>query len=278
MATPFITLLEPSKFEGFLPGIRHDEQPATIPQPFLDAMEVRETVYVDEQEVPLENEFDADDPRSCHWVIYASINKTEEGEVRDDEGNVLQPRKSSTRTTPIGTIRLVPFPHDPHPKAGGDYWNGVLVGDEDRDDRGGDVAAALGAPPGWSFAADRPTSFHDGKEPYVKLGRLAVLHEFRGNNLAGLLVNTALAWLKRNPSYFDPSITELGLEQVGAANETDVPKWGGLVCVHAQERVVGAWKKWGFRVDEGMGKWWEEGIPHVGMFQRLEVSPDEVRI
>ncbi|GJN84981.1 hypothetical protein PLIIFM63780_008545 [Purpureocillium lilacinum] len=272
MATPFITLLEPSKLEGFLGGIRHNEQPATIPQPFLDAMEVRESVFVDEQKVPLENEFDPDDPRSCHWVIYASINKTEEGEVRDEDGNVLQPRKSSTRTTPIGTIRLVPFPHEPHPKAGGNYWNGVLVGDDGQDQ------SDAGAAPGKTLIADRPTSFHDGKEPYVKLGRLAVIKEFRGKNLAGLLVSTVLAWLKRNPSYFDPSITELGLEQMGAANETDVPKWSGLVCVHAQEQVIRAWEKWGFRVDEGMGKWWEEGIPHVGMFQRLEVNPEEVRI
>ncbi|KAJ6441861.1 acetyltransferase, GNAT family [Purpureocillium lavendulum] len=272
MGTPFITLLEPSKLEGYLAGVRHDEQPAAIPQPFLDAMEVRESVFVDEQKVPLENEFDADDPRSCHWVIYASINKTEEVEVRDEEGNVVQPRRSSTRTTPIGTVRLVPFPHEPHPKDGGDYWNGVLAGEE------GDGPNDVAATPGRSFAADRPTTFHDGKEPYVKLGRLAVIKDFRGNNLAGLLANTVLAWLKRNPSYFDPSITELGLEQMGAANETEVPKWNGLVCVHSQEKVVGAWEKWGFRVDEGMGKWWEEGIPHVGMFQRLEVNPQGVRI
>jgi predicted GNAT family N-acyltransferase len=31
-------------------------------------MEVREQVFVKEQNIPLENEFDADDARSCHWV------------------------------------------------------------------------------------------------------------------------------------------------------------------------------------------------------------------
>ncbi|POR37853.1 Uncharacterized protein TPAR_01944 [Tolypocladium paradoxum] len=271
MGTPFITLLEPSKLEGFQAGVPHDAQPASIPRPFLDAMEVRESVFVEEQKVPLENEFDADDPRSCHWVVYASVNKTEELEVRDEDGNVIQPRKSSTRTTPIGTIRLVPFPHDQHPKAGGTYWNGVLEGDDEK-------SPSSPGGPNKTVGTDRPTSFHDGKEPYVKLGRLSVVKEFRGNNLAGLLVSTVLSWLRENPAYFDPSITELGLESMGATNETEIPKWGGLVCVHAQEQVVGAWSKWGFRVDEGMGRWWEEDIPHVGMFQRLQVSPKEVRI
>lgn len=272
MGTPFISLLEPSKLEGFERGEPHDEQPQTIPKVFLDAMEVRENVFVKEQNVPLENEHDADDARSCHWVVYASVNKTKETEVRDDDGNVIQPRKSSTRTTPIGTIRLIPFPHAPHPKVGGTYWNGRLSNDKEAA-RSPDITSTAA-----TIGVDRPTTFHDGKEPYVKLGRLAVVKEYRGNGLSGLLVQTLLSWLKSNPSFFDPSITELGLEHMGASNETDIPKWGGLVCVHAQEQVVGAWEKWGFIVDREMGTWWEEGIPHVGMFKRVEISPKEVRI
>lgn len=265
MGTPFINFLEPSKLEGFQRGEPLSSQPPSIPQAFLDAMEVRESVFVHEQGVPNENEFDDDDPRSCHWVVYASVNKTEELEVRDDEGNVVQPRKSSTRTTPVGTIRLVPFPHEPHPTAGGQYHDNLL---------NGDPANATQA----SYARDRTTSFHDGKEPYVKLGRLAVVKEFRGHRLAGLLVSTVLSWLKANPSFFDPSLTEMGLEQMGATDEKDIPKWAGLVCIHAQEQVQGAWAKWGFQVDEGMGTWWEEGIPHIGMFHRLEISNRQIRI
>jgi predicted GNAT family N-acyltransferase len=235
-------------------------------------MEVRENVFVQEQKVPLENEQDSDDARSCHWVVYASVNKTEETEVRDEDGNVIQPRKSSTRTTPIGTLRLIPFPHSNHPKIAGDYWNGELQNGHERIDTP-DSSSSSG-----TVGSDRSTSFHDGKEPYVKLGRLAVVKEFRGNGLAGLLVQTALSWLKSNPSFFDPSITELGLEQVGASTETEIPKWGGLVCVHAQEQVVATWAKLGFQVDKGMGRWCEEGMPHVGMFQRLKISPKDVRI
>lgn len=270
MGTPFITLLEPSKLEGYVRGGARDDQPPTIPTPFLDAMEVREEVFVKEQGVPLENEFDPDDPRSCHWIVYASVNKTEEPEVRDSQGNVIQPRKSSTRSTPIGTIRLVPFPHDPHPEEGGKYWDGVLEGQESVPD---DIALAQKP-----FITDRPTTFHDGKEPYVKVGRLAVVKEFRGHHIAGLLVKTLLSWLKANPAFFNPSIKEMGLENIGATSERDVPKWNGLICVHSQEQVQGAWAKWGFEIDEGMGKWEEEGIPHVGMFQRLDIDPNQIRI
>lgn len=271
MGTPFVAFLGPSKLDGFRLGVPPESQPAFIPKPFMDAMEVREEVYVREQKVPRENEFDADDARACHWVVYASINKTEEAEVRDDDGNVVQPRKSSTRSTPIGTIRLVPFPHDPHPKLDGRYRNGVLEGGEDNSETKDALSHR-------AYGTDRPTKFHDGKEPYVKLGRLAVIKEFRGNNLAGLLVNTALRWIKENPSFFDPSIRELGLEQLGAADETDIPQWGGLVCVHAQEQIADIWKQWGFEVDEGMGRWWEEGIPHIGMFARLDFGEKLIRI
>ncbi|KAK0389793.1 hypothetical protein NLU13_3366 [Sarocladium strictum] len=266
MGTPFITFLEPSKLEGYMRGAPRDSQPPSIPSAFLDAMEVRERVFVEEQGVNPESEFDDDDSRSCHWVVYASVNKTEELEVRDEEGNVVQPRKSTTRSTPIGTIRLVPFPHDAHPQPGGRYYNGQLEGE------------APSEKTSTGYITDRETTFHDGKEPYVKLGRLAVIPEFRGHRVAGLLVNTVLGWLRNNPSYFDPSIKEMGLEQLGAKNEMDIPKWNGLICIHAQEKVIGAWAKWGFKTDEAMGKWWEEGIPHVGMFQRIETNPKQVLI
>ncbi|KEY64492.1 hypothetical protein S7711_07240 [Stachybotrys chartarum IBT 7711] len=272
MGTPFIAVLEPSKLEGYQPGLPSEAQPPSIPQTFLDAMEVRNNVFIEEQGVLAENEFDADDARSCHWVVYASVHKVDEPEVRNAEGDIVQQRKSSTRSTPIGTIRVVPFPHDPHPEQDGHYWNGIL---KDADGKHVETTAAA---PDVMFAKDRATTFHDGQEPYVKLGRLAVVKEFRGHKIAALLVNTALSWLKQNPSFFDPSITELGLEHMGASSEKEVPKWNGLVCAHAQKQVQGAWGKWGFQVDELMGEWWEEGMPHVGMFQRLEIEPKTIHI
>ncbi|KAI9903168.1 hypothetical protein N3K66_002520 [Trichothecium roseum] len=267
MGTPFITFLEPSKLEGYVRGGAREAQPSNIPPSFLDAMEVREKVFVEEQKVPLENEFDVDDPRSCHWVIYASVNQIEEQEIRGDKGNIIQPRKSSTRSTPIGTIRAVPFPHEPHPVKGGKYWDGVLEG-------GKKDASEGGQEPPKTYVSDRPTTLHDGKEPYIKLGRLAVVPEFRGHRIAGQLVNAALAWLRNNPTYFNPNIREWGMEHIGINSERDIPSWNGLLCVHAQDQVEKFWGKYGFKTDAGMGEWEEEGIPHVGMFLRLDVNAD----
>lgn len=264
MGTPFISLLEPTQalvaYDRTKP---HTEQAPGIPQTFLDAMEVRQAVFVEEQGVPLEFEVDEDDPRSCHWVVYASVNQTDAPEVRHAAtGEVVQPRRSSTRSTPIGTVRLVPFPHPPHPAPGGRYEDGRLVGGA------GPLAAAAQQPSG----ADRPTGMHDGREPYVKLGRLAVVKEFRGHKVARLLVGTALAWMRGHADYFNPSVAQLGFDQLAIERASDIPKWAGLVGCHAQDGAVGAWVKSGFVVDEGMGTWWEEGIPHVGMFQRLPLE------
>ncbi|KAG6008550.1 hypothetical protein E4U21_004390 [Claviceps maximensis] len=282
MATTFVSRLEPSSLEGYERGKPHDEQPLHIPKIFLDAMEVRESVFVNEQKVPLENELDADDARSCHWVVYASVNKTEEEEeeeeVRDDDGSIIQPRKSSARTTPVGTIRVVPFPHEPHPKAGAEYWGGHLSSTDNQDMASSTAAASSTTAAIIGPDQDRETTLHDGREPYLKLGRLAVSKAYRGNGLSTLLVQTVLAWLRSNPSFFDPSITELRFKKTGASTETDIPKWCGLICIHAQKHVVGVWEKWGFVVDQKMGLWWEEGIPHVGMFKRLEFTPTQRRI
>uniref|UniRef100_L2G063 Gcn5-related n-acetyltransferase n=1 Tax=Colletotrichum fructicola (strain Nara gc5) TaxID=1213859 RepID=L2G063_COLFN len=266
MGTPFVSLLEPTRLDAYIRGRAHDEQPAAIPKLFCDAMEVREEVFVKEQAVPAENEFDADDSRACHWVSYASVSKVVEQEVLDADGNIVKPRRSSTRATPIGTIRLVPFPHDPHPKDGGVYWDGKL--EEIKVGAGGGSEAVETA------TEEMKSPVKEDGVPYVKLGRLAVIEGFRGHRISLLLVNTVLAWLKEKPSYFDPSIKEMGLEQIGASTAEEVPKWKGLVCVHAQKQVVEMWEKMGFTVDEGMGTWWEEGIEHKGMFMRLDVQPE----
>ena len=84
MGTPFITQLEPPNLETYAPGVPHTAQPASVPKAFLDAMSVREAVFVTEQGVPLANEFDADDARSCHWVVYASVATV----VEDGDGEV----------------------------------------------------------------------------------------------------------------------------------------------------------------------------------------------
>lgn len=171
-------------------------------------------------------------------------------------------KQSTTKSQPIGTIRLVPFPHAPHPEPGSSYAADALETDPDRD---------LSKPP--AYIIDRATTYHDGKEPYMKLGRIAVLKEFRGAGIARLLASAAMTWIQENFTYFNPSVKTLGMESMHASNIGEIPVWKGLICVHAQEAVVKTWEKWGFKVDEEMGTWFEEGIPHVGMFQRLNLEP-----
>lgn len=176
--------------------------------------------------------------------------------MKDGEGNIVKRKQSVTRSTPIGTIRLVPFPHAPHPEPGSVF---TFNAEEE----------PAGPPP---YITDRATTFHDGKEPYIKLGRIAVVKEFRGAGIARMLADAALTWAKDNPTFFNPSVTTVGMENLGAKSAEEIPVWKGLVCVHAQESVEKAWAKWEFQLDEGMGSWDEEGIKHVGMFRRLPIE------
>jgi predicted GNAT family N-acyltransferase len=247
-------------------------------------MEVREAVFGGEQNVPVEFEHDGDDARSVHWVAYASSNRVVQQEKLDDQGNVIQPRKSETRSQPIGTMRIVPFPHAPHPPPGGRYYGDILRKETDADGAPIQTLTAVEearqtAP--LPYGEDRATTLHDGQEPYVKLGRVAVIKEFRGRRIAGMLWAAARQWLEENPEYFNPSVREMGMDMLKAGEEKDIPRWKGLVCCHAQETVVKTYERWGFEVDEKMGKWFEEDIPHVGMFLRLDVKggpPDMPRI
>jgi hypothetical protein len=299
MGTPFIALLGPTSLEGYKRTLPHDQQTSPyIPPLFKDAMNVREAAFAADHHQPgWAEQYDDDDARSCHWVIYASENKTIELEERDpDTDIVIRPRRSVTRSLPIGTLRIVPFPHPPHPKDGARYIGHVLQPAEEGAGGGGNsgrtdgnssqrgstnttAAQALNTVierrRTWAmaFKPDRKTDFHDGKEPYVKLDRVAVMPEFRHHRQIPVeLWNAAKKWLHENPTAFDPSIKELGMDLMKVASTYDIPKWNGLVCLHAQESLVDVYERWGFRVDKGMGTWYEDGIPHVGMFQRLKVK------
>ncbi|KAK4225801.1 acyl-CoA N-acyltransferase [Podospora fimiseda] len=268
MGTPFISCLQPQDILHLYTKTNpHTQQPPSIPKTFLDAMSVRESVYVTEQKIPLENEFDSDDPRSCHWVIYASVNKTDSPAVLSPSGTILRPRRSTHLSLPIGTIRLVPFPHPPHPQSGGIYIDGQLTNPSSSN-----PPSPSAQTPSLNFK-DRPTTFHDGLEPYIKLGRLAVLPEFRRMGIASQLIRASINWMQENHTIFNPRPSALGFEALGMDhNQGILPKWRGLICVHAQETAVSTWEKFGFEVDKEMGTWFEEGIPHVGMWRRVKVG------
>lgn len=204
-----------------------------LPQGFIDAMIVREEVYVKEQNIPLENELDEDDRRSFHWVAYASVPA--KATQQHDEKLGQTRRVSNSTKIPIGTIRLTPPPHPPHPN--GKYG----------------------------------TDVHNAKECYVKLGRLAVVKEFRKAGISSLLVNTALAFARNHPYDLMPQHDAMQImrQEVDRGMEMD---FKGLVLIHAQTGLQKWWRKYGFETDESMGNWDEEGIDHVGMWKRLDVS------
>ncbi|KAK5128898.1 hypothetical protein LTR85_000231 [Meristemomyces frigidus] len=226
-----------------------------IPQGFIDAMTVREEVFVKEQKVPLENELDDDDERSFHWVVYASIpakQSSPEVKAQNGDGTVVPNRRVSTSTKiPIGTLRLVPPPHPPHPTPGSHHKADALDGDLRKDS----------------------TVVHDSKEAYVKLGRMAVIPEFRGAGISKLLLETALAFAREHPyeimPHYDPTKVEALRQESDRGASMD---WKGLVLLHAQAGVQKVYKKYGFDTDESMGVWVEEGIEHVGMWKRVDIE------
>ena len=266
MATPYTVFLARPSTDAYDPSCQPAAQPrkAEIDPTFFDAMTVRHAVFILEQKVPLESEIDEDDPRSCHWVAYPTTDGAEGAVPRE----------------PVGTIRVVPYPQAPHPTPGAAYSivdgafvvTGRWVKKSDRSqapDPGMPQSELDFIPAGEDSAVppeeeERATSLHDGKEPYVKLGRIAVVQSARGTGLGLVLVQTTLDWIQANPTFFDEHDSQ-------AAAATATTKFNGLVCLHAQAYAMGFYKKLGFEVDEQMGTWWEEGMQHVGMFRRLDI-------
>jgi predicted GNAT family N-acyltransferase len=212
-----------------------------VPQAFIDAMIVRDEVFVQEQHIPREHEVDDDDARSYHWVVYASIPA--KAVPVPANGNGHDRKNSNSTKIPIGTIRLVPPPHPPHPTH-------AAGGEED----------GFGGP---------PTNGADAKESYVQLGRLAVIPEFRKAGISKLLIETALAFAREHPYEVGPQLDPASME---ALRKGVGGTFKGLVLVHAQTGVCKIWKKYGFELDPAMGSWDEEGIEHVGMWKRLDVT------
>lgn len=271
-----------------------------MPQLFLAAQKVRFEVFVIEQHCSAANEIDTDDATSWHWVIYALpsppahdrprawletslIGKVPDGE---EEGHYFNNNnykyvnnikdKELGSVIPVATIRLVPFSPSysaPAPPSG----------------EGG--AAAEQQP------THTATKMWNGKEAYIKLGRLATLRSHRGFGFGRVLIDSALKWAVENASTLlsvrrQPCVIGSGEEEEGKdftaitdghekgeeeeEAEEEGNGWNGLVLVHAQRNMEGWYRSvGGFVNDEGMGVWMEEGIEHVGMWRRLEFGRGE---
>ncbi|RDW69452.1 hypothetical protein BP6252_08472 [Coleophoma cylindrospora] len=239
MAAPTVVFQAPLPRATLVKWKRHllsSQQEDIFPKAFRDSMFVREEVFTREQKaVPIKHHTDADDARSYLWVLYAPADED-----------------SSDEPSPIGTVRLVPFPQaHPHPVAGS-AW------DAPTEDLPAEDATTLFARPAPPYFVDQPSSLHDGIEPYISLGRLCVLEAYRGKRYANLLVDAALTWATTHP------------EKVGMSGH-GVPAWKGLVGILAQVRAKTAWERNGFVVDEQLGTCLVAGMEHVSMFRRLEI-------
>lgn len=110
-------------------------------------------------------------------------------------------------------------------------------------------------------AADGPnyagSKFWDHKEPYVTIGRLATIKECRGRGYAKSLVKAVLEYAGKNAGVL--------------VKDKELGEWKGLVLIHAQTNVEKWYAGLGFERDEGMGLFYEEGIEHVGMWQRVKL-------
>ncbi|GKZ32868.1 hypothetical protein AbraIFM66950_002512 [Aspergillus brasiliensis] len=180
-------------------------------------------------------------------VFIREQNCTPEGEIDSDDPRSWQwvvyadQEHTNSNTngeginpTPVAVIRLVPPPHPPHE---------ILTHPE--------TASSL---PEWDLKS----------ELYVKLTRVAVVKEWRGCGLGRVLVDEALKWAVQSRGEIERAFREVtgGVEG----------EWKGLVLVHAQVQVEGMYRRLGFETDEGLGRWDEEGIEHVGMWRRVHVS------
>ena len=221
-----------------------------IPQGFIDAMSVREQVFVHEQGVPLENELDFDDRRCYTWTAYASVP----GHIKPvpEGGHPLRKQSTSTKL-PIGTIRLIPPPNS---------TTHAFDNHRNMD--------------GTPFTGKKTSSLvHDGREPFITLGRLAILKEFRGVGVSKLLIDSALTLAHDYPHIISEPPTTAHADDLnahlGITLDTNT-EWNGLVLIHAQIGLQKFWKRYGFEVDEAMGIWDEEGMDHVGMWKRLDLK------
>ncbi|RDL39835.1 uncharacterized protein BP5553_04175 [Venustampulla echinocandica] len=259
------------KYDRLLPA---SSQSPEIPPTFLSALTVRENVFVHELgAVPLEHHLDTDDARSCHWVLFnrspgsnelsPRANPSSKAQVQPPEHKLEQKVENETdeqHAKPIGTIRLIPSPHYSRHPLPGSRLNPDLHQLPNPPLPASEVFFA----PAPTYTPDRATSFHDGLEPYVKIGRLCVVKEWRGKGCASMLIQEALRWISENPGFTCQNNAE---EYVAQER-----KWNGLVCALAQEGAITTWQKNGFKVDEGMGDWWDGGIRHVGMWVRVDVQ------
>jgi len=225
-------------------------------------MSVRQKVFVEEQRIPMENEFDKNDARAWHWVIYSSPPPPSSSSSSLSSSASPAPKTDHSKKIPVGTLRILPWPHGQlvtHPT----HEQETEIAREGKE------------------VEDREEKC--GKEPYIKIGRMSVLQDHRGHGFAKRLLDEALGYISQYPDMMNsqtPCVSDVTrrekIDEEGMYDSVmqtcQHDDWNGLVLIHAQKSVEKAWAKMGFVKDETMGEWVEEGIDHVGMWKRIKVS------
>jgi predicted GNAT family N-acyltransferase len=227
------------------------------PPIFNDALSVRRTVFVDEQGCSADGELDDDDARSWHWVLYASHSRSQAPSPSSSPSDSLNNPGSDSSRIPVAVIRLVPPPHaahphphpHPHPYA---HSSSSSSGGHDKD--------------GLSIKEPQKQQQQEEEEPYIKLGRIAVLPSYRGHGLSRLLLQTVENWALSHADEINSNSANSSSHQTQNKNNI---RWKGLILIHSQVQVQSIYERFGYRVDESMGMWYEEGICHVGMWKRV---------
>lgn len=184
------------------------------------------------------------------WTAYASVP----GHIQPIPSNGGHPnrRQSTSTKLPIGTIRLVPPPN-----------NATHHFDKHR------------FMDGRPYTGPPRSLIHNGKEAFIKLGRLAILKEFRKVGVSKLLIDSALTMAHDYPYVISEPPSASAKEELrdtlGEILDMNTD-WEGLVLIHAQVGLQKFWARWGFELDEGLGVWDEEGIDHVAMWKRLDLK------
>ena len=235
MPAPSIELLPPPGPSVYSAPVSSPFDHPTVDPLFLSALSIRIPVFVDEQHCNPAIEIDDDDPRSWHWVVYINTDKSSD----HPDGKVA-----------AATIRLIP----PAPTAG--HTNTEA---SDSEEMGG--------------KAVRPrqgtTAVWDGREPFVKLGRMATLKAYRKLGLGRLVVDKVLEWLEGGKEQVMGVMRSEG--GCPGGDEEREREWEGLLLVHAQKEIERFWFALAFVKDEGMGEWWEDGIEHVAVWKRVSL-------
>lgn len=220
-----------------------------------DALSIRRIVFVDEQGCSPEGELDSDDARSWHWVMYASPSSSSSSPSDFNRG-------SDSCQIPVAVIRLVPPPHAPHPHPHSSSTSSSSFCDP----AGAGERISASGPGEDGLSVKEPPPQQQEEEPYIKLGRIAVLPSYRGRGLSRLLLQTVENWALSHADEINGNSANNSHQN--KKNTNNAP-WKGLILIHSQVQVQSLYERFGYRVDESMGMWYEEGMCHVAMWKRL---------